>query len=115
MIVKNTLGGYPMTEKERKHLGAWSTNLPAPKFNDFRMCLINLWKKHKGTNITVSKLLDLALECVEEKGGDTDEIEKVIGLYKGEFIEIQDLEEFKEEKKDMSFKVNLSPTPTPNG
>ncbi len=97
-----------MTEQERKHLGAWSTNLPSPTFNNLRVCLINLFKQYRLT-ISVNDLLNKVIECVNKKGGDTDAMLKVIGLYKGEFIEVQDLEEFKEEKQDFRYKPKSSP------
>ncbi len=98
-----------MTESERKHLGAWSTKLPSPTFNNLRVCLINLFKDY-GLKISVAQLLEKVEECIKKKGGDTDEMLKKIGLYKGEFVEVQDLEEFNEEKKDFRFKPKSSPS-----
>lgn len=102
-----------MTEQEKKHLGAWSSKLPSPRFNTFRVCLIGLFKR-EGLKLSVNALINKAMECVKKKGGDTDEISKVIGLYLGEYVEVQDLEEFQEEKEDMSFKIDLNNAPNNN-
>ncbi len=98
-----------MTEQERKKLGAWSSKLPSPMFNNLRVCLINLFKQY-GLEISVKELLDKVSQCVKDKGGDTEEQLKKIGLYKGEFQEVQDIQKKdNDNEREFTFNPKINP------
>jgi len=98
-----------MTEQERKALGAWSSKLPAPTYNNLRVCLINLFKQH-GLQISLKELLEKVEQCIKDKGGDTEEQLKKIGLYKGEYQEIQDKpKQDNNNEKEFSFNPKINP------
>jgi len=104
-----------MTEQERQHLGNWVRKLSSPKYNDIQICIAKLWhsKGYKKTNISIKDFLKLVEDCIKEKGGDTDELLKNIGFYKGEYLDQDTIQEEKNNDKDNDQEQPYRPRNTP--
>ena len=79
-----------MTQREIKIVKEFIKGLPEKT----RICMINAFKKLEPK--TIKELIELSIKCLEDKGGSEEQI-KILGLFKGDYVEIQDIK--KEEKK----------------
>ena len=96
-----------MTERDRNIVKDFMKTLS----DATRICINKVYKKYQPN--TVEELINLSIKCLEGKedssGDDYIEQKKILGLFKGEYIEIQDLSNSPEQDKEVTYKPKKTP------
>jgi len=91
-----------MTMEDKKAIRDFMEKLPPY----VRKCMKEVYQRHQPH--TVEEFINLSMDCLDENGGgseyDIEQQKKILGLFKGEFVEVQELLETPEEHEEVTYK-----------